>query len=183
MIAQGSCGPTRGRQSALQWGSRRGGPQRAETFALLLNLRIHRGLMVVIPRQGGIDLGQRKVRMILLDGFSSPAVSQVIQGEFDDLDVGIVNPSAAPLIAMNMGPRFDRCCHGGTLQQPAGRGKTRVGGVTRGWPRSPKQTQNKALLADGDWDMPAADGTKRCDPKNLPTILRSTGASCLTART
>ena len=61
--------------------------------------------------------------VVLLDGFSVPAVGQVIQDDFDNLDVGVIQPGAALLIAMNMGHSFYRWCHGESLRPPGGAGK------------------------------------------------------------
>jgi hypothetical protein len=58
--------------------------------------------MIVLPRERSIDLRQRKVRMILLNGFGAPTLSQMIKDRFDDFDAGVVNPREALLIQPNV---------------------------------------------------------------------------------
>jgi len=76
--------------------------QRLDALILTRDLGVHFRLMVVIPRQCGIDLGERKVRMILLNRLGVPTVAQMVERDFNDLDVGVVNPRPALVIEVNV---------------------------------------------------------------------------------
>jgi len=66
----------------------------AAHFALQSRRQVR--LMIVVPRQGSIDLRQGKGGVVLLYGFGGPAIGDVIEHDLDDFDVGVVNPGASP---------------------------------------------------------------------------------------
>ena len=76
---------------------RRGITQRPNVLVLPLDLVVHLRLMIVIPRQRGINLGEREVRMVLLNRLGVPAVGEMVEDDFDDLDVRVVNPKESSL--------------------------------------------------------------------------------------
>ena len=80
--------------------------QRLNALILPRNLGVHLRLVIVIPRERGIYLGKRKVRMVLLNRLGIPAVTEVVERDFDDLDVGVVNPRASRFIEANVRLRF-----------------------------------------------------------------------------
>jgi len=72
------------------------GPQ---PLGLLFDLCVELRLMIVIESKGRVDLGQRKVWMLFVDGVRTPAVGQVVKDDFDDLDISLVDPRDAPGVA------------------------------------------------------------------------------------
>lgn len=63
-----------------------------DLFATTPNLVIHIGLVVVVPREGRVDLGERKMWKLEVHLFHGRAVCQLIQDNLDDLDIRVVDP-------------------------------------------------------------------------------------------
>ena len=69
------------------------------------------GLVVVVEGESGVDLGERKVRVLFVNGIGAPAVSDVVEHDLDHFDVGLVDPSRTSVISHDVGSRF-RSDHG-----------------------------------------------------------------------
>lgn len=68
--------------------------------------------MVVIRRQRGVNLRQRKMRMILLNCFGTPTLAEMVEHDLQNLDVGVVNPRATAFVEAYVRVLFHRL-HGG----------------------------------------------------------------------
>lgn len=67
-----------------------------------LDFRIKLGLVIIIKTQRGMDLSQRKMRMLEVDFFRTPAVRDHIQSDFADFGVGVIDPGGAAAIQPDM---------------------------------------------------------------------------------
>ena len=85
-----------------------------DAFALTLDFLIHLTLVIIVPRQRRINLSEREMRMVFLDSICAPAVSHMIEHNFDHLHVGIVHPGAAVLVQFDMWNQC-RCRHGAKI--------------------------------------------------------------------
>jgi len=87
----------------------------------LLDLTVELGLMIVVVAERGVDLTEREVRMLAVQFLGAPTISDMIEGNLQDFDLGVVNPGAALFIE----PDVRRgCCrwHGRTVAGIAGAG-------------------------------------------------------------
>lgn len=60
--------------------------------------------MVVIVGEGRMNLRQRKVWVLKVYFCWTPAVGHMVEHDFDDFHIGIINPSHASIVKMNV------CC-------------------------------------------------------------------------
>jgi hypothetical protein len=77
--AQDSCISAVRSQSALERRRRCLSTQSSETLGLELDVRVHLGLVVIVPGQSGVDLCQREIRMVLLNRFGVPPVAEMVE--------------------------------------------------------------------------------------------------------
>jgi hypothetical protein len=64
--------------------------------------------MIVVIRQGSVDLGQGKVRILKVHLFGARPVREFVHDHFNDFDVGLVNPGHASFIEPDVCCCFDR---------------------------------------------------------------------------
>jgi hypothetical protein len=74
-------------------------------------------LVVVIPSQRGIHLGQRKMGTVFLDRLRVPPLGQMVKHYLDDLNVGVIHPRTPVFIEANMWNGVRLCYHGTTLPE------------------------------------------------------------------
>jgi len=67
-----------------------------------MNLGIHFRLMVVIMAQCGVNLCQRKVRVLKMNLFWAPTVGNLILRDFNDLCSSVVYPRNPVVVESNM---------------------------------------------------------------------------------
>jgi hypothetical protein len=82
------------------------------------DIPVHRLLVVVVVRQGRVDLPQRQVRMMPLDLLGVPPASDPIQRDHPDLDPGPRDDRFTVGIRLDVGIRHGR--HGLLDTPPAG---------------------------------------------------------------
>jgi len=63
--------------------------------------------MIKIKGKRRVDLREGKMRMLNLDFIRAPTACEVIQRDFDYLDVGVVNPRPAFGVRVNVACRFN----------------------------------------------------------------------------
>src|SRR5580658_4304864 len=64
-------------------------------------------LMIEVKGKRGVNLPQRKMRMLNMDFVRAPTVRDVVQHDFDNLDVGVVNPSPPFGVTVNVAQCFN----------------------------------------------------------------------------
>src|SRR6267378_4218780 len=90
-------------QPLAYWGLHVLRRRRLHTSQTRFNLLVELRLMIVVVSQRGMNLRQGKVRMLVMHLFGAPAVRQVIEDDFNDLDVSVINPRTAFSVDPNMG--------------------------------------------------------------------------------
>jgi hypothetical protein len=63
--------------------------------------------MIEIERKRGVNLSERKMRMLQMDFVRAPAVGDVVQCDLDDLDVSIINPCLPFTVTPNVARRVN----------------------------------------------------------------------------
>src|SRR5436190_13649013 len=79
-------------------------------FGLAFDFLVHLGLMIVIPRKSGVNLGKRKMRMIFVNRLRAPTVGDMIENNFNNLNIGIVHPRSPLRIDLDVRDNC-RCRH------------------------------------------------------------------------
>jgi len=96
------CRPTQGAQALADWRLAHLRAQVLGASQRRLDFRIKFGLVVIVEAQRGMDLSQRKMRMLKVDFLGTPAVRDHIQSDFAHFGVGVIDPSGAAAIQPDM---------------------------------------------------------------------------------
>jgi hypothetical protein len=73
----------------------------------LLNQAVEFRLMVEVKRKCGMNLAKRKMRMLNVDFVRAPSVRDMVQRDFDNLDVRVVNPRPPFDVTVNVARCFN----------------------------------------------------------------------------
>lgn len=65
----------------------------------------------MVVGQCRVNLGKAELWVLPVDFFRAPSVSDVIANDFDDLDIGVIDPSTAIAVDHDVGVEFNCCVH------------------------------------------------------------------------
>ena len=74
-----------------------------DLFVASCYVGVHFFLMLVVVGKRGVDLCQRKMRVLEVHFFRAPAVGELVQDNFDHLCVGASDPGDALIANLNLG--------------------------------------------------------------------------------
>ena len=80
----------------------------------VLNLGVHFCLMIEIVRERSVDLSQRKMRILEMNFLRTVSVREMVEHDFNNLDVCVVDPRHARFIYPNV--TGSRCDHEARLR-------------------------------------------------------------------
>ncbi len=74
---------------------------------LALHVRVEIRLVIMVVREGRVNLGERKMRMRRVNFLRVPSVGYVVHRHFNDFGIAVGNPCHAAIIPSNMSNGLD----------------------------------------------------------------------------